>query len=249
MGRAARLVLVLAAVLCLPRASAAQELVADLSDHLIAISTGFTGASVVLFGAVEEPGDVAVVVRGPLETVMVRRKDRAFGVWLNADSATFADVPSFYSVASSRPLEEIAPAPVLERHAIGLAHLRLAPSGADATRLRRAEVFRSALIRRMQARGLYSVEDGTVSFLGGQLFRTTVHFPASVPTGQYMVGVFLLRDGDVVSAQTTPLFVSKIGLGAEIYAFARRQAAIYGGIAIVIAVAAGWLASAAFRQS
>jgi uncharacterized protein (TIGR02186 family) len=110
-------------------------------------------------------------------------------------------------------------------------------------------VFRNALIRRMQARGLYSAEDGTVSFLGGRLFRTTVHFPANVPTGQYMVGVFLLRDGDVVSAQTTPLFVSKIGLGAEIYAFARRQAAIYGGIAIVIAVAAGWLASAAFRQS
>jgi uncharacterized protein (TIGR02186 family) len=247
--RGASLVLAMTLAAALPRELAAQDLVADLSDHLIAISTGFTGASVVLFGAVEEPGDVAVVVRGPLETVVVRRKDRAFGVWLNADNATFADIPSFYSAASTRPLEELAPAPVLERHGIGLDNLEFNPVGFDGTPTRRTEVFRRALVRRMQARGLYAAEGGTVSFLGGRLFRTTVHFPANVPTGQYMVSVFLLRDGDVVSAQTTPLFVNKIGLGAEIYAFARREAAIYGVIAIVIAVSAGWLASAAFRQT
>ena len=35
----------------------AEPLVADLSNHLIAITTGFTGAQVLLFGATDGPGD------------------------------------------------------------------------------------------------------------------------------------------------------------------------------------------------
>src|SRR5216683_635354 len=52
----------------------AEALIADLTSHLIAITTGFTGASVVLFGATDGPGDVVVTVRGPDREMTVRRK-------------------------------------------------------------------------------------------------------------------------------------------------------------------------------
>ena len=51
----------------------AQALVADLSDHFIAITTGFVGADVLLFGAIEGDGDVVVVLRGPSGKEVVRR--------------------------------------------------------------------------------------------------------------------------------------------------------------------------------
>jgi uncharacterized protein (TIGR02186 family) len=86
--------------------------VADLSSHLIAITTGFTGASVILFGATEGRGDIIAVVRGPEREVKVWRKGKVAGIWVNAESVTFSNVPSFYALATSRPLDEVlAPGP------------------------------------------------------------------------------------------------------------------------------------------
>ena len=100
-------------------AAAAETLVADLSEHRIRITTGFTGTDVVLFGAVESEGDVVVVVRGPEQTTEVWRKGRYAGIWLNDKKVVFERVPSFYAVASNRLLREIADDAVLDRHQIG----------------------------------------------------------------------------------------------------------------------------------
>ena len=232
---------------CAPCGAArAQALMADLSSHLIAINTGFTGTEVVLFGSTDGPGEVAVVVRGPASEVTVREKGRVAGIWVNRVSMDFEQVPSFYGVATSRPLGQLADDSVLARHAIGLDHLRLAPR--HAAESGRTARFREALIRAKQEAGLYTVEQGQVLFLGERLFRTNVYFPANVPTGTYTVQVFLIRDGDVVSAQTTPLSVSKVGFSADISEFALHDSAFYGLSAIMVAVAAGWLAGTVFRK-
>ncbi len=231
-----------------------QPLVADLSDHLIAISTAFTGTEVVLFGALDGPGDVAVVVMGPEHDMVVRRKDRTLGIWVNAASMAFERVPTYYKVATTSPLEEIGDSTVLARHGIGLDHLRLQPADPTDADSPVYDEFRAALIGRMQSEQLYSIGTGTsdtnpIARLGERLFRTNIYFPANVPTGQYTVSVYLFRDGQLASAQTTPLFVNKIGVGARVFAFAQTQAAAYGGIAILIAVAAGWLAGVFFRRT
>nr|WP_051341427.1 TIGR02186 family protein [Azospirillum halopraeferens] len=237
---------VLAVAVAVAVTARAQQLVADLSSHLIAITTGFTGTEVVLFGTTGGEGDVAVVVTGPRLSATVRRKGRIAGIWVNRDSAVFDQVPSFYTVATSRPLEDFAGDPVLERHQIGAANLDLTP----ATPLAPADLvaFRAALIRNKQREGLYGVAMGQVNFLGERLFRTNIYFPANVPTGLYNVEVFLIRDGEVVNAQTTPLVVSKVGFSAEVYDFARGQPVLYGVVAVIGAVAAGWLAGAFFRK-
>lgn len=255
-GRGVIRLLALLALLCLAvpatkSAVAAEPLVADLSKHLVAITTGFAGTDVLLFGAVEEvPGttgtDVVVVVRGPNRPEIVRRKARTVGIWMNSGLAEVADAPSFYWVAATRPLAEIAPPAVLERHQIGLTSLDLDIRPRD----RKADPreYRSALIRLKQAHGLYGDRVQDIGFLGNRLFRTDVHFPANVPVGTYLVEVYLIAGGEVVSAQTTPLVISKIGLGADLYDFAHQQAAAYGMIAILLAASAGWAAAVAFRK-
>lgn len=246
--------LLLLALLALPItvARAAEPLVADLSKHLVAITTGFAGTDVLLFGAIEEAegdkgGDVVVVVRGPHKTETLRRKDRTAGLWINSGIAKVDNAPSFYHVASTRPLEEVAPAALLDRHQIGLDHLdleiRVKDAGAD------TEQYRKALLRLNQKKGLYGDKVQDIGMLSRRLFRTDVHFPANVPVGVYMVEVYLLAGGQVVSAQTTPLVVSKIGIGADVYDFAHQQAAWYGIIAIILAAFAGWLAAVAFKKA
>jgi uncharacterized protein (TIGR02186 family) len=229
------------------RVAVAASLVADLSNHLIAITTGFTGTDVLLFGAKEEPGDVVVIVRGPTSSISVRKKSRVAGIWMNTDRVTFSNVPSFYAVAASAPLSDIAPASVLARHQVGFGQLKIqAPPTVDPERLRD---FRSALIRRQQRAGLFMREPGEVSFLGNTLFRTNVYFPANVPVGVYLVEVLLLQDGNVTGAQTTPLIISKVGFGAELFDFAHQRAAIYGLIAILVSLVAGWLPHILLRKA
>ncbi|MBR9972616.1 TIGR02186 family protein [Magnetospirillum sulfuroxidans] len=225
---------------------AVEPLVADLSKHLVAITTGFAGTDVLLFGAVDGEGEVVVVVRGPPKAEIVRRKDRRVGIWINSGSATVESAPSFYRVASTRPLAEIAADSVLDRHQIGLNHLDLTVESQDSGAT--PVIYRDALVRLKQKKGLYGDTVQQIGFMSHRLFRTEIHFPANVPVGTYLVEVYLIQGGEVISAQTTPLVISKIGVGADVFDFAHQQAAAYGLIAIILAAAAGWLAAAAFKK-
>lgn len=244
-----RTVVAAALVCCLlsvSSAAAAAELVVDLARHLVAITTGFTGSDVLLFGAIDGDGDVIVVVRGPENTELVRRKARVFGIWMNERELPFTGVPSYYAVAANRPLDEILPERVRARHQIGAENLRLLPpEGADSAEAKR---FREALIRTKRRAGLYTEKPERILFLGNRLFRTDLWFPANAPVGRYIVQVFLIRDGDVASAEITPLIVSKVGFEAGVYNFAQRYSLAYGVLAILIAAVAGWSASAMFRK-
>ena len=237
----------LALALALIGPGRASPLVADLSKHLIAITTAFAGSDVLLFGAVDEPGDIVVVVRGPLRSLVMHRKSRIAGIWVNTATMTFDDVPSFFAVAASGPLEEITSESVRERNNMEVGSLIALPDAKASENV--AAEWEAALIRNKQREGLYQAELGRVSFSGPQLFRSDVYFPANVPTGNYQIQVYLLRDGKVISAQTTPLIIGKIGLEADIFDFAHNQAAFYGLIAIALALLAGWLAHVAFRRA
>ena len=96
--------------------------------------------------------------------------------------------------------------------------------------------------------GLYSAQIGQIQFLGDRLFRTEVAFPANVSTGRYLVEVFLVRDGALVSRTSTPLDVRRLGFEAGVFDFAHEQSTLYGLIAIAIALMAGWFAGFVFRK-
>lgn len=236
---------ILLAIVAVPRSTAA-ELVAALSNHLVAITTGFTGTEVLLFGTAGGSGDVVVVIRGPEEPHVVRRKGRRLGIWLNEKEMRFESVPAFYSVAASSPLNEFLPDRVAARHQIGVENIRLMP--APDTASDDLNDFRAALIRNKQKINLYPTKTAAVTFLGGRLFRTDMYIPANAPVGNYTVGVYLVRDEDVVSAEITPLIVSKVGFEARLSDFAKRFSLAYGILAILIATVAGWLANLVFRR-
>jgi uncharacterized protein (TIGR02186 family) len=244
-----RLLLLLALATALPPGDAprAQPLAADLSHHLIAITTAFVGTQVVLFG-VAEGGDIAVTVQGPREDLVVRRKSRVAGIWVNRERLAFRRVPAYYAVASTGPLEQIARPDVLAQLKIGTEYLDLEPIDASGFEISEIAAFKDALVRRKQEQGLYSRKPAPINFVGEQLFRTTLAFPANVPPGIYQVQVFELQDGFAADAQRSTLVVSKVGLEADIYDFAQQRAALYGLAAIALAIVSGWLAGVIFRR-
>jgi uncharacterized protein (TIGR02186 family) len=238
-------VLLLLIVAGLHPARAQAPLIADLDDHLIAITTGFAGADVLLFGTTDGPGDVIVVVKGPVADVEVLRKERVGGIWINRKGLGFQNVPAVYMMASSKPLPTLLPDDQRAFYQMGIENVRMVPVSPDDSDLK---LFSDALIRAKQTSGLFSDQPARILFIGDRLFRVNLRVPSTVPTGTYLAEVYLVRDQKIVGAQTTPLVISKIGFGADIYDFAHRHSAAYGVIAILVALFAGWMAHLAFRR-
>ena len=241
--------LALPALLLAIPAHAAEQLVSGISQDTIQITSNYTGSDIVVFGDVENQKsvagrDIVVVVKGPDTDMVVRRRDKVAGVWINHDSASLNGLPAYYFLASSRPLEDIAPQPVLARYGIGVQNQQ--PDSVHAHH--DYEPFRQAALRHLAQQKLYTQSEGGVEFLSSTLFRAHVPVPASVTRGQYNVEVFLLRGGDVVGAQSTPLFIDQTGLERRLYNFAYNQPLAYGLAAVLMALIMGWLSSVIFRR-
>ena len=242
-----RALLALFVLLALP--ARAEDLVSGISQDIIQITSSYTGTDIVVFGAIERPQnaqgrDIVVVVRGPDEPMTVRRRDRVAGIWVNRDAARFEGLPAYYYLASTEPIARIAPPEALVRYGIGLQSLRPTAIGSHHD----PEPFRQAAIRYHKRAGLYVESPGSIDFLSETLFRTRVPVPAGVARGQYNVEVYLFRDGDVVSAQSTPLFVDATGLERRLFNMAHNAPLTYGLACVMMAMLLGWISSVLFQR-
>jgi len=239
----------LLAILLLAGPARAEDIVAGLGQDVIEITSNYTGSNIVVFGSIEHSNnpqgrDIVVVVRGPDSDMMVRRRDRVAGVWVNRDAAAFGGMPAFYYLASTQKLTKIATPVALSRYGIGVQHLEPTSIGSHHD----PEPFRQAALRRLMRTGLYTEAPGSIDFQSENLFSTHVPVPADVVRGQYNVEVYLFRGGDIVSAQSTPLFIDQTGIERRLFNFAHNHPFGYGLAAVFMAVALGWLSSLLFRR-
>lgn len=236
----------------------AETLIVALSSQQVRISSNFTGSSITVFGAVERDAatvsraafyDVVVVVKGPAETVVTRQKDRFLGVWLNRSSRTFVNVPSFYAMHASRPLDQVTTPQLLKRYQLGTDQI-VFPVAADdgAVSAEAGDAYREAFVRLKSNARLYQSHPYAVSFPGTEIFQTTIELPANVPTGRYVTTVYLFRDGALLASKEEPIIVVKSGFEQTSYALAQSQGFLYGLAVVLLAIFTGWLAGVIFRR-
>ena len=241
----------LAAILLLLALPAkAEEIVLGLSRDEVAITATFEGSDILVFGAVKREAPIAddstlgviVTVAGPDQAVMVRRKDRRLGIWVNTDAVEVDAAPSFYAVATSGPMREVLRDTEDLRYRISIPRaIRSVGASVDDSL-----AFTQALMRIRKDRALYQVLEGEVDLEEETLFRTAITLPANLTEGDYEAHIFLTRDGTVIDEYITVIPVKKVGLERWLYNLAHEQAFLYGLMSLAIAIAAGWGASAAF---
>jgi uncharacterized protein (TIGR02186 family) len=243
-----------------PEPETAKETVeADVSTRTISVTSAFTGTEIVVFGSVvnsrqpsAEAGyyDVIVVLEGMPTPLLVRRKSNVAGLWVNTDSVAFEGAPSYYAIASTRPIEEIADAALLERNAIGHDYARLSPAAHSVIETQPGELksYKDAVIRLRQKDGLYIKQDYAVIFIGKSLFRSSIALPANVPVGPLTARVYLFREGELLSTFQSRVRLERSGIELWLYRSAMRHPVYYGLAAVLVAALAGLLASAAFRR-
>lgn len=233
---------------------AQEKVLSDISTREIAIQSNFTGVEILIFGSIdfsdartprEGSYDVIAVVRGPNEPIVVRKKERMAGIWVNGPGKTYGKVPGFYAVLSSRPFRAITSDATLKELGIGLSDLDF---GRYTQGDPEEQAFRSAMVRLKEKRNLFQEHDDGVKFSGRSLFRATVALPVNVPTGRYTVDVYLFRDGALVSESQGSLLVTKAGFEAVIYRLAFERPFIYGLLGVAVAVMMGLAGWYAFRR-
>ena len=252
MTRLRALVLLLLAPIAL--AQAQPRLVPEVSQRQVEIRYSFTGAQLLLFGAIlyprgrlpDERTDVAVVLKGPMEPIVVRERRRVAGIWVNVGRARFRSAPQFYAVASSRPLREIIDERTAAIYELGLGNLQLSPGGGIAPEeLRR---FEAGLIDLMRRNRLFQENPRGVAISEGVLYQARIGIPASVPVGTFTAETFLIQRGRVIAGAVREIRVDKLGFEGFVARAAERWSFVYGVVAVATSLLLGWAASALFRR-
>lgn len=231
-------------------------LVPDVSQREIEIAYSFTGARLLLFGAILYPRgrapddeartDIVVVVKGPAQSILVREKEKVAGIWINADRTRYRSAPSFYAIASSRPIERIVDERTRAIYELGLSSLQLSPaSGAVAAEQAR---FDRGLVDLKRRGGLYYEDPRAVEITDDVLYRAAVTIPARVPVGRFTAETFLIQDGRVLAAATREITIRKSGFERFVARSAERASFAYGLAAVALSVAFGWTAGAIARR-
>ena len=231
-------------------AHAQEKLVADLNQNNVQITTDFNGAELLLFGALNRASvdDIAIIVTGPPKEISIRRKEKVFGIWLNTENADVVNMPSFYHILSTQPLNEIASLSTMKINKIGFDYIPFKLAAGSSIDEGPLEEWKQALINNMQRTGLWTDMPGSIEIIGDVLFRTNIEIPANIVPGEYEVRTIHFRDGAVLSDSVSTLMVAKSGLSAQIYRYAHEYAPFYGIFAILFALASGWLAAVLFRK-
>lgn len=234
----------------LPATALGESLVSTLSDDMVEITSNFTGERIVVFGAIRgaPPGDpsyeVAVVVQGPDQDVIVRRKERFLGIWANRTSREFENVPSYYVMHLSENFTAAVDPSQLGEYRLGVRTLPFIQDAADPI----GQTFANALADIRTGRGLYVDREEEVKFIAPNVFRTTFFLPSDIPTGEYRVSVYLFRGQAFLAGQTQPLSIAKGGFSDRIARASVEYPLRYGLVCVALALFTGWLAWVIFRR-
>lgn len=235
---------------------AAETIEIGLSTETIAIASNFGGTDLTIFGALDNADptiqrqghyDIIVLLQGPARNLVVRKKERYLGVWLNAASETFMGVPLSYSLASTRNLQDIADDRMYRQLSVGVRNFYLRPE--DPASLSGNIPKFGKELREMKIRqGLYSQRIGGVEFISRTLFRATLRLPANVPVGRHNARALLFRNGVFLREANASLEIVKASVEQNIYDAAHKYSFYYGLFAVFLAVFTGWAGRILFRR-
>ncbi|KQM49206.1 hypothetical protein ASE69_10480 [Sphingomonas sp. Leaf208] len=231
-------------------AQAKPVLVPDVSQRNIEIAYSFTGAELLLFGAIlypggrlptgEQPTDIVVVVKGPTQSILMREKEKVAGIWVNAARLRYRSAPSFYAIASSKPIDRLVDDRTRAIYELGLDSLQLSPASSVPAPIQ--DRFQKGLVDLKRRAGLYYEAPRAVEITDGVLYRARVSIPARVPVGRFTAETFLIRDGRVLAAAVRDIDIRKSGFERFVARAADRSSVTYGLVAVALSVFLGWAA-------
>ena len=225
-------------------------IVRGLSSKSISINTTFTGSDIIIFGSIKRadnelivPSNIIIEVLGPEIDIIVRKKKKMFGIWVNSDPNKISNSLSFYSLLYTEKPQNILNASELTKASLGKDKFfksdNLSQSYIDAV---------NATIRIKSKDGFYLFDNEPIILKDETLFSAKISLPANLTEGDYETKIHLIQNGKIIDSSSDIIQVRKIGLEEWLYKTAHDQSLLYGLFSIFLALFFGWSASTLFRR-
>lgn len=235
---------------------AAARLISGVSTGSVQITSSFDGERLTFFGSiapdagsseryVEGPFHVVVVVLGPRQDRVIRKKTNNFGVWFNTEQVEFAGFPSYFHVLSSGKLRDITDINTLTTNFILPESHAISPNPAGWWQTLN---FGRELIRLMSEEGLFGVQENGVLFLSENFYSAQLTLPSNAPPGPYIAQTYVFQNGEILARKSEGFAVRKIGFERFLAQSASQSPLLYGLACVALALFTGWLGGVLFRR-
>lgn len=236
--------------------AAAERVISGISTDTVEVTSNFDGERMTFFGTiapaagaeqryVEGPYHAVIVVIGPAQDRVTRKKTRNFGIWLNTEQVEFKGFPSYFHVLSSARLDDITVFNTLTTNFILPESHATSPNPAGWWQ---TLTFARELIRLMSEERLFGVQETGVNFHSDTFYSAQLILPSNAPPGPYIARTYLFRDGEIIARKSDGFAVRKIGFERFLALASTQSPLLYGLACVVSALATGWLGGVLFRR-
>jgi uncharacterized protein (TIGR02186 family) len=251
-----RALLLAALLLGFAAPATAEQLISSISRQEVSITSSFQGETLTFFGNIEpEPGapqqvltgpyHIVIVITGPLQDRVVRRKSNFFGIWLNSREARFDGLPSFFHILSDTKLTNVTNQAALDDLMISLVRQAQVTAADD---WEAGQAFSLPVVRLMEEKGLFGTHELAVQFRSDTFYSAQVVLASDAPPGPYLAHTYLFKDGALIAERTEGFSVRKTGFERFLGLAAVQQPLLYGIAAVILALFTGWLGGVVFRR-
>ena len=227
-------------------------LLGDISNRNISITASFTGANIIIYGAIDPNiyvhNNIYITVIGPKKTLRLRKKINKFGFWLlDKEFVDIYDMPSYYALASNINDSDMKE-PVFIVNEIGWENIKFKPINkiSDEEKKIKLDILKKIYI----SEKLYVPKLNGINIIRNTLFRSEFELPATAQVGNYEVYMYLVskESHELISIWSDNITVTKEGLSADLFDYSKNQPLLYGLFAALGAIVFGFIASEVFRR-
>jgi len=226
------------------------EITVEPNQILMGIT--YNGLKISVSGDIPADSEALVRMIGRLESPTLKKKGRALGVlWMNLGAVVFHRVPSVFLLYPSKAITEYLRTERERWLRLGLGFEALKEEAEVTPASEDKEALFHEFIRLKQRAGLYGMPEDAVSYgkTEGNMksFSSTVALPSDLPQGDYKIEAFAIKDGSIVASASEQIKAKEVGLPAILSSLAFDHGALYGILAVLVAIFAGILTGAIFR--
>lgn len=217
----------------------------------IRIGSFFSGGQVTVRGVVPFGDQVALRILGPRDHLVLMKKGRVGGLWMNVGQLSFQGVPKVYLLWTSEKLSALGTETGPRAWKLDYTSL-LSGTLLQKSREEEAPLLRE-LVKLKEEDQLYHIFEGAVRIKplepgAWDQVDAVLTLPAKIEPGTYTLEMIAFKEGQGQLIHSSTLEVKLAGFPALVSNLATRQGLWYGILAVIIATLSGLIMGIVFSS-
>jgi len=213
-----------------------------IQPQKIYIDSFFSGQKVDVRAVVPFGAKVVLRILGPKENLVLMKKGRVAGLWMNVEQVHFQSIPKVYFLWTSEKLSALGSKETLK--VMKIDYLSFLSGSLQNKNREEESLLVNELIKLKEADNLYNIFEGAIQIKTlekGVWNRANaiLELPAKIYPGTYTLELIAFKEGKGRLVQASTIEVKLVGFPALVSNLAARKGLLYGTLAVIIATFSG----------